>query len=62
MDNMDKKAQLKLPKKKKKSNSWIILLLDALFCNGSLKLPFCLYFSVFTQRMVVSACNFCNST
>lgn len=33
MDNMDKKAQLKLPKKKKKGNSCIILLQDALFCN-----------------------------
>lgn len=46
MDNMDKKAQIKLSKKNK-GNSCIILLLDALFCNTnrffSVKLPFTVF-------------------
>lgn len=37
---------------------WVLCFARSLF----LKLPFCLYFSAFTQRMVMSACNFSYST
>lgn len=49
---MDKKAQLKLPKKK--GNSCIILLLDALFCNINrfffLKAAFLFVFQYFQSK------------